>query len=198
MLQVGQILPDRKRAIDFTIDQIAKKVRTTEKLPEESQRIAFIKPAASIGLTTGSNTPEGWITHKDQNSGKIYYENLMNKIVQWDLPKEEKEVGLNGPTQSTLKAFDVNAIIAQANAEVEKLAAKEVEKMAEELAEKKRLKSLNKSSPLKKKETNVDGLKEKKMKNLFSNIVVNVMSKYKSHLSESQFKKRAKEVSLTG
>lgn len=193
---------DRKRAQDFSIDRISKRVKTGDS-PIASLRPAFIRPIASLVSpllsfvkqenSTSNSIPTGWQGHKDLASGKYYYENLLNGAVQWDFPSELVEVKSSA---KSLGPLDVSSIIAQAAAEREDVVTKEAEKEREDIGEKKRSRSGGKinANGSKKRSKASSGGKEKKMLSLFSGIVIKVMSGYLVHLGQTQFKKRAKEV----
>lgn len=140
--------------------------------------------------------PTGWQAHKDLASGRYYYENLLNRKVQWEFPSEFVEAKLSTKSVGTL---DVSSIIAQAAAEAEVVVTKEAEKAIDDKGEKKRSRSGGKTAATtttskKRSRPSGSGKKEKKMLSLFSDIVIKVMSSYLVHLDQTSFKKRAKEV----
>lgn len=109
----------------------------------------------------------------------VYDEYPSNEIVQYELDKYNRSLYV-----------DVNGIIAKARAEAQAKAAMEAS-VAQAEAEAARLaKKLKQDQRIKKESQS----KEKKMYKLFSTVVIRTMSKYKKHLDNESFKKRAKEV----
>lgn len=177
---------DRKRVAEMSIEHIAKRARQESPRPvDEPLRPIFIKPLATISrLSVGPPLPPNWREAFVENSAKPYYYNSVTKETQWEVPKVIVKVEV-GPvvTKPVFKGEEYIAeIIAKEDARVK--AEEEEKKRLEEEEEKRKLRVKKKG----------EGNKDKKVMALFSTIVVQVMSKYKSHLDQDQFKKRAREL----
>lgn len=193
---------ERKRAAEFSIEQIAaKRARIEDPTAEEAEarRPVFVKPGASIGVRAPPTPilPAGWRMHHD-DSNKPYYENLESGEVTWDCPAAPVEVPV-APKATAPPPVDVNAIIAQVQKDAEEAAAKEAARIKEEEraakdAARRRAGGGGTPSGSSKGSKADAAAKEKKLMGLFSTIVVQVMSKYREHLEAEQFKKRAREV----
>lgn len=186
---------DRKRRIENNLDQIVKRARLDPEagVLDSPSRPAFIKPEASLVLRTViPKPPTGWLAHKDSKSTQYYYENSVTHAVQWEFPTAP----VAEPSTPKVKGLDVNAILAQAQAEADAVVRKEKERQAEEDAKARAAKRESGKLKSKKRSSGSEGTKEKRVMTLFSAIVIGVMSKYKAHLEQDQFKKRAREVSF--
>lgn len=185
---------DRKRRIENNLDQIVKRARLDPEsdLVDSPSRPTFIKPEASLVRTVIPKPPTGWLAHKDSKSAQYYYENSVTHAVQWEFPTAP----VVEPSTPKVKGLDVNTILAQAQAEADAVARKEKERQAEEEAKARAAKRESGKLKSKKRSSGSEGTKEKRVMTLFSAIVIGVMSKYKAHLEQDQFKKRAREVSF--
>lgn len=197
-LSLGYRIPKQdstapKRSLDnHQIDQIAKRIKSqappTPTGITHPLKPVFIKPEATIsspGIQSPSlGTPPGWRTHRD-GQGRVYYENGFTHQVQWTVPltaAEPSSVGSAAVVSTTSGGLsrglvDVSSIVAKVQREAE--AAKKDHTPKVESPS---------SRPISRD-------KDKRVLQLFSSIVVSVMSQYRHEFSSEAFKRRAREVS---
>lgn len=189
----------RKRDAEIAMESLySKRVRTHT---YDEHIVDFVKPEAYVRpLRAPSSTivkpsslpapPPGWqLIPPSTADGRPSYlctltKTTYNTFPTPDIVKAEQE------RHQKASFINVNDIIAQAKAEAEAKAAIESANLRA-LEEEKRKENLRKSAAKEKK--SVDD-KERKLYKLFSTVVVRTMSRYKKHLDQEQFKRRAKEV----
>lgn len=197
---------DRKRAAEYSIDQIFKRAKTDAILSENDpslHRPEFVKPEAAAPRAPSPTLPPGWRQHRDEQ-GKIYFVNMLTQERQLMFPSAPAAVAVQRAKVAQATPVDVNDVIARATAEAEALAAakeaarlEEEERLAKEVAARRkdrRKSSSGRAGSGSGAEPSMSG-KDKKVMSLFSTVVVQVMSKYREHFDSEQFKKRAREVS---
>lgn len=192
---------ERKRPADFSLEQIQKRARLDDSRAsstEDSSRPVFVRPTANrieSGPPRIRKLPDGWEVRYNVLENRDYYVNLRTGQQQWDVPRSDaKAVDTPPPSRVQQPLFSATELIAQAEAiEKEKRDAEE-RKKAEEKAERERERAERHKARKDEKEEKERKGKEKRVMGLFSNVVVQTMSKYKSQFEGDAFKKRAKEV----
>ena len=186
-LSLGYRIPKQdstssKRPIEINqIDQIAKRPKPDLTTPQPIQppRHIFIKPEATVSSPSLHSpvglipigVPLGWRIHRDP-LGRAYYENSLTQQVQWTVPTTPAE----GSTTSKAQV-DVSSIVAKVQRDA--LAARPPP---------------NQSPTSSAQPTRVSRDRDKRVMQLFSSVVVSVMSHYRHEFEGEAFKRRAREV----
>ncbi|GAA5971312.1 hypothetical protein JCM21900_004498 [Sporobolomyces salmonicolor] len=186
--------PDRKRASDFDIEQMAKRARLDDPLSDELfSRTTFVRPEANLVVPTLSSSrklPSGWFAHRGEDL-REYYQNVYTNAVQWDFPTSAAVAPAPKPAQATL---DANALIAEAERAAREVAEKEARRLEDEKKERDRARQERHQKKRAEKDEKARAARDKKVMGLFSAVVVGTMSKYKAQFEPEAFKKRAREV----
>ncbi|CEQ42676.1 SPOSA6832_04507, partial [Sporobolomyces salmonicolor] len=186
--------PDRKRASDFDIEQMAKRARLDNTLSDELfSRSTFVRPEANLVVPTLSSSrklPSGWVAHRGEDL-REYYQNVYTNAVQWDFPTSAAVAPAPKPAQATL---DANALIAEAERAAREVAEKEARRLEDEKKERDRARQERHQKKRAEKDEKARAARDKKVMGLFSAVVVGTMSKYKAQFEPEAFKKRAREV----
>ncbi|GAA5939287.1 hypothetical protein JCM10213_008621 [Rhodosporidiobolus nylandii] len=190
--------PDRKRASDFSIEQIAKRARLEEQTPAAEARPVFVRPVANhvqLPVSRGRKLPDGWEVKYDFRDGDVYI-NVYTGDTQTDFPREEARPRTAAqPKRQPPPTMTATELIAQAEAAAKAEQEAAQKKVAEEKAARDAERQERHKARKQEKEDKERERKEKKVMSLFSGVVVSTMSKYKSQFEPETFKKRAKEVS---
>ncbi|GAA6037687.1 hypothetical protein JCM8097_002285 [Rhodosporidiobolus ruineniae] len=196
--------PDRKRPSDFSIDQLTKRPRIEELHPvDEEVRPAFVRPTANqIDSRSGSFNrrplPDGWEVRYDYGTNSDYYLHVPTGLTQKDVPRPGDAAAAlaaaNAARAKPAVVLSAAELIAQAEAEAQRVKDEAAAREAEEKAARERERQEAKERKKAEREDKDRERRDKKVMSLFSGVVVGTMSKYKGQFEPEAFKKRAKEV----
>ncbi|GAA5888897.1 hypothetical protein JCM5296_005036 [Sporobolomyces johnsonii] len=190
--------PDRKRASEFDIEQMAKRARLDDPLATAADelfaRTTFVRPEANVVVPTLSSSrklPSGWVAHRNDES-REFYQNVYTNAVQWEFPTVAAVAPAPKPAQAAL--LDANALIAEAERAAREAAEKEERRVEDEKKERDRARQERHEKKRAEKDEKARAARDKKVMGLLSAVVVGTMSKYKAQFEPEAFKKRAREV----